>query len=113
MKREKLSIAVLIKLHWLTKRCSAGAGNFKKRWFTMNPYENQNYSNLLNAIALLIGIENLFENRQQSAYNDVHAANDAQKQELLQEIKPRLDAVEAKLDMVIELLGGEDGRKAD
>lgn len=74
----------------------------------MNPYDNQ-FENLVNAIALIIGLINLQENRQQSAYNDVHAANDAQKQELLQEIKPRLDAVEAKLDRVIELLEGIDG----
>ena len=73
----------------------------------MNPYDNQ-YENLVNAIALIIGLINLQENRQQSAYNDVHAANDAQKQELLQEIKPRLDAVEAKLDRVIELLEGKN-----
>lgn len=80
-----------------------------KRWFTMNPYDNQ-FENLVNAIALIIGLINLQENRQQSAYNDVHAANDAQKQELLQEIKPRLDAVEAKLDRVIELLEGQNGK---
>ena len=50
---------------------------------------NQNYSDLLNALSLLLAVENLHENRQQSQYNDVHKANDKQAELLLKEINNR------------------------
>ena len=48
-----------------------------------------NYSDLLNALSLLLAVENLSENRQQSKYNDVHKANDEQAELLLKEINER------------------------
>lgn len=78
-------------------------------------YGNQNqYDNFINAIniaAFLLGYENLQENRQQSAYNDVHAANDQQAQYLLDEIDRRfqeqnkiLEKQNEILDIIIKLL---------
>lgn len=42
---------------------------------------------LLNVLSILLGYENLIENRQQSAQNDVAAANDQQARYLLGEIR--------------------------
>ena len=50
---------------------------------------NQNYSDLLNALSLIQAVENLNENRQQSQYNDVHRANDEQAELLLNNINKR------------------------
>ena len=52
---------------------------------------NQNYSDLLNALSLILAVENLNENKQQSQYNDVHKANDEQAELLLKEINERFE----------------------
>lgn len=41
---------------------------------------------LLAIISILLGYENLIENREQSAHNDVSAANDKQAQYLLNQL---------------------------
>lgn len=50
---------------------------------------NQNYSDLLNALSLILAVENLKQNEAQSQYNDVHRANDEQAELLLGNIKKR------------------------
>lgn len=57
------------------------------------PYQDQNNEliNLINVLAFMIGVENLQENRIQSAHNDVQAANDVQAKYLLEEINRRFD----------------------
>lgn len=57
------------------------------------PYDNQNNEliNLINILSCVVGLQNLQENRQQSAHNDVQAANDKQAHYLLQEINRRFD----------------------
>lgn len=57
------------------------------------PYQDQNNDliNLINVLSFVIGYSNLQENRQQSAHNDVQAANDKQAQYMLQEINQRFD----------------------
>lgn len=51
--------------------------------------ENQQLSaiDILSVLSFIIAIQNLDENRQQSAHNDVQAANAKQEQHLLQGIK--------------------------
>lgn len=67
--------------------------------------QNENYfMNAVDILALLIGIVNLQENRQQSAYNDVHAANDAQAKLLLDELGKKFDEQNAMLSRIVELL---------
>lgn len=68
--------------------------------------ENQNTANLIDIIALVIGLQNLYENRQQSAQNDVQAANDTQAEYLLNEINRRFDEQNRILEKLIEKLGG-------
>lgn len=45
------------------------------------------FLDIINLISFLIAIENLQENRQQSAQNDVNAATDKQTNVLLDEVK--------------------------
>lgn len=59
---------------------------------------------ILGVMSFLLGLENLYENRQQSAQNDVGAANDKQASFLLSEIGKRLDRQDRALDAIKEQL---------
>ena len=50
---------------------------------------NQNYSALLNALSLILAVENLKQSEAQSQYNEVHKANDKQAELLLKEINEK------------------------
>ena len=47
---------------------------------------NNNFFNLLNLASLIVGVQNLNENHQQSAHNDIQAENEKQAEFLLGEI---------------------------
>ena len=51
----------------------------------VNP--NNNFFDILNLASLLVGVQNLNENREQSAHNDIQSANQSQAEFLLKEIK--------------------------
>ena len=77
------------------------------------PYQDQNNEliNLINILSFVVGLQNMQENRLQSAQNDVQAANDKQAEYLLNEIKRRfdeqnkiLDEQNRMLERLIELL---------
>ena len=57
------------------------------------PYQGKNNEliNLINILSLVVGLQNMQENRLQSAKNDVQAANDRQAEYLLNEINRRFD----------------------
>ena len=63
-----------------------------------------NFLDALNVASFLLGLENLYENRQQSAQNDVGAANDKQASYLLSEIGKRLDRQDRTLEAILEKL---------
>lgn len=63
-----------------------------------------NFLDALNVASFLLGLENLYENRSQSAQNDVGAANDKQASFLLSEIGKRLDRQDRALDAIKEQL---------
>lgn len=69
-----------------------------------NPNQYDNFINAINIAAFLLGYENLQENRQQSAYNDVHEANDQQAQYLLDEIDRRFQEQNKILEKQNEIL---------
>ena len=55
---------------------------------------NQNFPdmlNLLNVYSVYLALENLYENREQSAHNDVQAANDRQATFLPEELGKKFD----------------------
>lgn len=57
------------------------------------PYNNDRDEliNLINILSFMVGLENMQENRLQSAQNDVQMANDRQAKYLLEEINRRFD----------------------
>lgn len=59
---------------------------------------------MLGVLSFLLGLENLMENRQQSAQNDVGAANDKQASYLLSEIGERLDRQDKALESILKKL---------
>lgn len=77
--------------------------------------ERPSFSDTLGLVSLLLGYQNLLENREQSRHNDVSAANDAQAQYLLQELGRQFNEQNEMLKTLIEqndklltLLGGSD-----
>lgn len=49
------------------------------------------FVDVISILSLALGYENLLENRQQSAQNDIGAANDAQAKFMLEEINGRFE----------------------
>lgn len=67
----------------------------------MNDYQ---YSNLINLLALAIGVENLSENRQQTAYNDVNESNQKQAEFLLEKIGEKFQEQNEILARILQKL---------
>lgn len=59
---------------------------------------------ILTVASFLLGYENLIENREQSAHNDVSAANDKQAAYLLSEFSRQMEEQNQKLDEILKLL---------
>lgn len=68
---------------------------------------------MLGVASFLLGLENLYENREQSAQNDVSAANDKQASFLLSEIGKRLDKQDKALDRIMSKLEQVERRLSD
>lgn len=62
------------------------------------------WADVLGVASFMLGLENLQENRQQSAQNDVNAANDKQASYLLSEIGKRLDRQDRTLEAILDKL---------
>lgn len=61
-----------------------------------------NSIDILSVTSLLLGYENLIENREQSAQNDIQAANDQQAKRLLSELGRRFDEQNAMLREILK-----------
>lgn len=75
--------------------------------------QNGNEIDILAVVSVLLGLQNLQENREQSAHNDVQMANDKQAKYLLEEITRKfneqngiLAEQNAMLDKILQLLDG-------
>lgn len=68
--------------------------------------ENQQLSviDFLSVLSFIIAIQNLDENRQQSAHNDVQAANAKQEQHLLQEIHKMFEEQNRMLEEILDIV---------
>lgn len=80
----------------------------------MNDQYQEHFFDLVNILSLYVGLENMQENRFQSAQNDVQSANDRQAKYLLQEVNRRFDeqnrilAEQNKmLEKLLEVMEGE------
>ena len=62
------------------------------------------FADALGIVSLIVGLQNMAENRDQSAHNDVSAANDKQASYLLSEIGKRLDRQDRTLEAILEKL---------
>lgn len=72
------------------------------------------FIDVISILSLALGYENLLENRQQSAQNDVGAANDAQAQFLLKNIYMRFeeqDKVLAEIQQKLDAIAGSINAK--
>lgn len=74
------------------------------------------FADIASALSLILGYENLMENRQQSAQNDVGAANDAQAKFLLEQINKQFEEqnrvladINARLERLEKLWSEEGG----
>lgn len=65
---------------------------------------NFNAIDLISVFSFLLGYENLLENRQQSAQNDVQTANDKQAEYLLKELSTKFDEQNKILNKILEVL---------
>lgn len=72
--------------------------------FNQNEQYQDNFMDAINIVALIVGLSNLFENREQSAQNDVNAANEKEARYLLDELGKRLDKQDAMLKKILALL---------
>lgn len=59
---------------------------------------------IISVASFLLGYENLMENREQSAQNDVGAANDKQASYLLEKIGKRLDKQDETLERLTSMI---------
>ena len=69
-----------------------------------NEQAQDNFFNSIGLISLLVGVQNLQENRQQTAANDVHAANSEQAKLLLTEIRKLFEEQNRTLEKQNEML---------
>lgn len=73
-----------------------------------------NAIDIISVLSFMLGYENLLENRQQSAHNDVSAANDQQAQFLLSELTKQFEEQNKMLKQILEVLAnGEKSVRED
>ena len=70
----------------------------------MNTPDNNNLFDIINLASLIIGMQNLRENREQSAHNNVQIANNEQAQYLLSEINRQFEYQNEQLSEILRLL---------
>ena len=70
----------------------------------MNTPDNNNLFDIINLASLIIGMQNLRENRVQSAHNDVQVANAEQAQYLLTEITRQFERQNQQLTEILQTL---------
>lgn len=68
----------------------------------INGNTNNNIFDISQILSLYIGLLNLYENREQSAHNDVSAANDKQAAYLLEELGRKFDEQNAMLEEILK-----------
>ena len=70
----------------------------------MNDGSNDNFGNLLDIISILLGYENLMENRQQSAENNISKSNQEQAKQILDDLHEQFNEQNAMLEYQNHLL---------
>lgn len=65
---------------------------------------NDQFLDLINALSLIIGVQNLQENRAQSQANNIHYENDMQAQYLLAELTKKFEEQNVILRKILSIL---------
>ncbi len=73
----------------------------------MNEQRQFDAIDIISVLSFMLGYQNLQENRQQSAHNDVSAANDKQARLLLDELGQKFEEQNAMLREILEVLKRE------
>lgn len=80
----------------------------------MNDGSNDNFGILLDIISILLGYENLMENRQQSAENNISKSNQEQAKQILDDLHEQfneqntmLEYQNHLLEQILKILKGE------
>lgn len=73
----------------------------------MNGQRQFDAIDIISVLSFLLGFENLMENRQQSAHNDVSAANDKQAQYLLEELGRKFEEQNEMFHKILEVIGND------
>lgn len=81
----------------------------------MNDGSNDNFGILLDIISILLGYENLMENRQQSAENNINKSNQEQAKQILDDLHEQfneqntmLEYQNHLLEQILKILKGEE-----
>lgn len=74
----------------------------------MNEQRQFDAIDIISVLSFMLGYENLLENRQQSAQNDVSAANDKQAKFLLEELGRKFEEQNSMLREILEVLKHEE-----
>lgn len=67
-----------------------------------------NEIDILSVVSIILGYQNLIENRAQSAHNDVSKANDKQAEYMLKKLTDMFQEQNRKIDRILELLEVEN-----
>lgn len=70
----------------------------------MNEKKQFDALDMISVLSFMLGYQNLQENRQQSAHNDVSAANDKQAQFLLEELGRKFEEQNTMLREILEVV---------
>lgn len=73
----------------------------------MNEQRQFDALDLISVLSLMLGYQNLQENRQQSAHNDVSAANNKQAKFLIEELGREFEEQNSMLREILEVLKRE------
>lgn len=73
--------------------------------------DNMNTIDLLSLFSVFLGYENLMENRQQSAQNNVSAANDKQAKYLLASLYEKFDEQNEMLKKILSILEEQENER--
>lgn len=68
---------------------------------------NEIWGIILDAISVVIGVQNLYENREQSAQNDIAKHNQEQAKFILNDLHERLDYQNNLLEEILKILKGD------
>lgn len=74
----------------------------------MNEQRQFDAIDIISVLSFMLGYQNLQENRQQSAHNDVSAANDKQARFLIEELGRKFEEQNAMLREILEVLKLEE-----